>query len=188
MSGLFIYPLLFIILSDARRHQVPFLESLVWFDKTHHYKVWIKSKWSNRGEGVATSPTSRCSCYWKENLWSANLLNLYMNYFLYFQRQIFLYSGKLESPRCLTHFDLCQPLDLLMLQRLSSWEVYSTTWKRLFAFYIALISCSLFNLGMVTGPGEGNHWIQISYRPGEEWALTAYLCLRHATRVAHPTT
>ena len=28
------------------------------FLNTQHYKVWIKSKWSNPGKGVAPSPTS----------------------------------------------------------------------------------------------------------------------------------
>ena len=36
--------------------------------KTQHYKIWIKSKWSNPGKGVAPSPTPQCSSYWKESL------------------------------------------------------------------------------------------------------------------------
>ena len=30
---------------------------------TQYYKVWIKSKWSNPGKGIAPSPTPRCSSY-----------------------------------------------------------------------------------------------------------------------------
>ena len=33
----------------------------------HHYKIWIKGKWSNPGKGVAPSPALRCSNYWKWN-------------------------------------------------------------------------------------------------------------------------
>ena len=36
---------------------------------TQHYKVWIKGKWSNLGKGLALSPTSRCSNYWKGSFW-----------------------------------------------------------------------------------------------------------------------
>ena len=32
---------------------------------TQHYKVWIKSKWSNPGKRVVFSPTPQCSSYWK---------------------------------------------------------------------------------------------------------------------------
>ena len=33
---------------------------------TQHYKVRIKSKWSNLGKEVPPCPTSRCRGYWKE--------------------------------------------------------------------------------------------------------------------------
>ena len=36
---------------------------------TQLYKVRIKSKWSNLGNGVAPSPTPRFSSYWKGSLW-----------------------------------------------------------------------------------------------------------------------
>ena len=35
---------------------------------TQYYKVRIKVKWSNPGNGVAPSPTPWCSSYWKESL------------------------------------------------------------------------------------------------------------------------
>ena len=35
---------------------------------TQHYKLWIKGKVGNPGKGVAPSPTSWCSSYWKGNL------------------------------------------------------------------------------------------------------------------------
>ena len=35
---------------------------------TKHYKVWIKSKWSNPGKGIAPSSTPQCSSYWKGSL------------------------------------------------------------------------------------------------------------------------
>ena len=36
---------------------------------THHYKVWIKSKWSNPGKGIGPSPTLWCCSYSKGSLW-----------------------------------------------------------------------------------------------------------------------
>ena len=36
---------------------------------TQHYKVRWRVKWSNPGKGVAPSPTSWCSSYWKGSLW-----------------------------------------------------------------------------------------------------------------------
>ena len=36
---------------------------------TQHYKIWIKGKWSNPGNGVESFPTPWYSSYWKGSLW-----------------------------------------------------------------------------------------------------------------------
>ena len=38
---------------------------------TQQYKVRIKGKGAIQGKGVAPSPTSQCSSYWKGSLWVA---------------------------------------------------------------------------------------------------------------------
>ena len=38
---------------------------------TQHYKIQIKSKWSNPGKGVMATHTPKCSSYWKRSLWDA---------------------------------------------------------------------------------------------------------------------
>ena len=43
---------------------------------TQQYKVHIK--WSNPGKGVASSPTPRCSSYWKGSLLVANFTFTYI--------------------------------------------------------------------------------------------------------------
>ena len=43
---------------------------------TLHYKVWIKVKWINLGEGI-TPPTLQYSSYWKGRLWVINF-NFYL--------------------------------------------------------------------------------------------------------------
>ena len=65
---------------------------------THHYKVWIKSKWINPGKGVVPSPTSRCSSYWKREpssrplLQSANLHKyIYIYIYIYTHTHTYIY-------------------------------------------------------------------------------------------------
>ena len=38
---------------------------------SQHYKVRIKGKWRNSGEGLASSLTSRSSSCWKDSLWAS---------------------------------------------------------------------------------------------------------------------
>ena len=53
-----------------------------------YYKLWIKSKWSNPGKGVAPVPSPRCSSYRKRSLrvtlnngWPTYLLSLIVFHF-----------------------------------------------------------------------------------------------------------
>ena len=52
---------------------------------TQHYKVWIKDKWSNPGEGVAPFPRPCCCSYWKGSQWVAlyNSWPTYMYIYIY---------------------------------------------------------------------------------------------------------
>ena len=49
---------------------------------SQHYKVWIKSEWSNPWKGVVPSLTTQCSSYWKGSFW-VTLNSGWPNYLLY---------------------------------------------------------------------------------------------------------
>ena len=67
---------------------------------TQHYKVRIKSKWSNPGRGVASSTTPRCRSYWKGNLLSMKKL---ITIYFYERWDVWLYCTEAWIGLCVMY-------------------------------------------------------------------------------------
>ena len=86
--------------------------------KTQHYKVRIKCTWSNPGKGVALSPTSRCSNYWKRGLRVA----------LDYGRQLYFIYNNDRSKSAKPHPDFRFVSNLSFLYCYNSAEIKTEIW------------------------------------------------------------